>query len=516
MHDDPALLQRFSTSGDQEAFASLVQKHLSGVYSTALRRVAGDTHLAEDVTQRVFTRLAQKATALSQHPSLVGWLHTACRHEAAAVIRAEQRRKRREERAHAMSENESWEDIAPDWSKVSPVLDNAIDRLPTKDRDAILLRYVENRSFAEIAPLLELSEDAARMRVNRALEKLRSLLSARGIKSSTAALGAAIAGNALSAAPASLAASVTASALSVAGTQAGISLGILGFMSTGKIVTGIATTCILATGGLFLIQNQKTSVAESQLSAMQLKLNAAEEVSQKLKRELEQLSAQEDQANTVRTPPQTEKAQASSWNPITEGQALLARHPELSREFMAAHYAAYLRYYGPVFKKLQLTQSQIDKWLKISTFMVSQARPVSVGGEMLRDEMGNPRTIVLPFSSGVSPTDVPALMEGFSPEQAMALTNAQKRYVAEAQATNIVQSTFNSSTPLSATQSRLLFETLVSATYKSTQNNPPHINWNEVIKPASEYLNASQLALLHEWKAAEEQAAAVKNKEPKS
>lgn len=77
MIHDAELLRRHTEENSQEAFASLVRRHLSLVYSVALRKLGGDIHLAEDVAQQVFTDLATKASRLRRHPTLTGWLFTA-------------------------------------------------------------------------------------------------------------------------------------------------------------------------------------------------------------------------------------------------------------------------------------------------------------------------------------------------------------------------------------------------------------------------------------------------------
>src|SRR6185295_9056058 len=87
------------------------------------------------------------------------------------------------------------------------------------DRQAVLLRYFEGKSYADIGARLRLAENTARMRVERALEKLRDALGRRGLTSTTAGLAIALGNQAGVAAPAGLAASVTGAAL--AGTAAG-------------------------------------------------------------------------------------------------------------------------------------------------------------------------------------------------------------------------------------------------------------------------------------------------------
>src|SRR3954470_17071911 len=79
MVDDRELLRRYARHQAEEAFAELVQRHLPLVYSAALRQVGGDRHMAQDVTQSVFSDLARKAASLAQHELLTGWLYTSTR-----------------------------------------------------------------------------------------------------------------------------------------------------------------------------------------------------------------------------------------------------------------------------------------------------------------------------------------------------------------------------------------------------------------------------------------------------
>ncbi len=245
MQEDAELLRRYADEKSEEAFAELVRRHLNLVYSVALRQVAGDTHLAEDVAQRVFTALARKATALVERPALSGWLYRSAHFAASDVVRVERRRRAREQEMHAM--NSLLTDSAPpaDWEKVRPVLDIAIAELDERDRDAVALRFLEGRSFAEVGGRLRLTENAARMRVERALDKLHAALAGRGITSTAAALGVALANQAAATAPAGVAASVTGAAL--AGAAASGSVGAwLAFVTMSKINVGIAGAIVVA------------------------------------------------------------------------------------------------------------------------------------------------------------------------------------------------------------------------------------------------------------------------------
>lgn len=211
MTHDTELLARYAARRDESAFADLVRRHLDHVYATALRLVGGDAHLAEDVAQAVFTDLARKAGSLRDCPALSGWLHTSARFAVAKLVRTEQRRRQREQTALTMPATSPEPD--PGWEELRPVLDDAIGELDPADRDALLLRYFEKKLYAEVGTALGVSENAARMRVDRALDKLRTRLASRGITSTATAIGTALAGHVVGTAPVALVAQITRQAL---------------------------------------------------------------------------------------------------------------------------------------------------------------------------------------------------------------------------------------------------------------------------------------------------------------
>ena len=146
MADDRQLLHRFAEERSEAAFGELVTRHLPLVYSTAIRQAGGDEHLAKDVAQVVFTDFARKAPSLSKDVILAGWLHRATIFAARQILRGDRRRREREQQAVTMNAPSS--DTENDWQQIRPLLDEALDRLSKADRDALLLRFFEQQSFA--------------------------------------------------------------------------------------------------------------------------------------------------------------------------------------------------------------------------------------------------------------------------------------------------------------------------------------------------------------------------------
>lgn len=189
MNDDAQLLQRYARAGDDAAFAEVVRRRLGLVYAVALRRT-GDADRAKDAAQAVFIRLARDAAKMAQHPAFVGGLYRSAYNAAMDIVRAEAARAAREREAHAMHEPNS--EGSADTEQLRPLLDNAMLELDDADRDALLLRYYDQQAFAEIGRRLKLSENTARMRVQRALDKLRAVLERRGIVTTAGALAVAV------------------------------------------------------------------------------------------------------------------------------------------------------------------------------------------------------------------------------------------------------------------------------------------------------------------------------------
>ena len=207
--DDHELLAQYARSESDAAFATLVARYVNLVYSAALR-FTGNPHHAEEITQAVFINLARKAGNLGRGVVLSGWLYQTARLTAGNFVKGEIRRQRREQQAYMQSTLTEPESAA--WEQIAPLLEEAMGRLGETDRNAVVLRFFENKTAREVAATLKINEAAAHKRVNRALDKLRKIFSKRGVTLTATVIAGAVAANSVQAAPAGVAAAVTAAA----------------------------------------------------------------------------------------------------------------------------------------------------------------------------------------------------------------------------------------------------------------------------------------------------------------
>lgn len=219
--------QQYALRGSHEAFRRLVERHMDGVHSAAVRVLGGRRDMAEDVAQAVFALLARKAARLPPAIIPAAWLHRQTVRLSLNVLRSEIRRERREQKAaefHPMAMNENPQEA--DWSQVMPQVDQALLALSEADRQALVLRYIDQRELSEIGTALGLSTAAAQKRISRALEALRNRLTRRGVTLlSATALGVMLSDHAVQAAPAQAAATAAAKALSSMASAASASAG---------------------------------------------------------------------------------------------------------------------------------------------------------------------------------------------------------------------------------------------------------------------------------------------------
>lgn len=265
---DSELLRNYASTGSNEAFSALVAEYVGLVHSTALRKVE-DPHLAEEVAQAVFVILAQKAGSLSRKTVLSGWLYRTTLFAASHAVRAENRRRHREQKAFEM------ESLPPDppsnsvWAEIVPHLDEAMASLGEKDRNAILLRFFHNQDIKETAAATGQSVEATKKRIARAVEKLRRFFVRRGVFLNAVAVTSALSGSGAQAAPAGFAISIT-SAVAGQSAAAATSITLLAnqtmktlFWIKCKTVGSAALATLTALGTAALLANEAQKKAEA-------------------------------------------------------------------------------------------------------------------------------------------------------------------------------------------------------------------------------------------------------------
>jgi RNA polymerase sigma factor (sigma-70 family) len=250
---DGQLLARFTADRDEAAFATLLRRHGPMVLAVC-RRVLRDYRAAEDALQATFLVLARKAAALRKLDTLGPWLHGVA-YRTALKARTAGMRRRLDQASPGVEPagRDSADDVV--WRDLRPVLDEEVQRLPARYRNAVVLCYLEGRTNAEAAALLDCPRGTIATWLSRARERLRKRLSRRGLALSTGALAAVLTANAAPAAlPAALLvplikkivpATMGMSAGGAVSTQvAGLTKGVLNAMFLTKLK--VATVALLA------------------------------------------------------------------------------------------------------------------------------------------------------------------------------------------------------------------------------------------------------------------------------
>jgi RNA polymerase sigma factor (sigma-70 family) len=379
--NDSELLHHYTADHSEDAFNALVQRYLNLVYFAALRRTNGDAPLAQDVTQQVFAALAGHAAALQHHTVLTGWLYVTTRHAAANAMRAEQRRLHREKEAHAMQETSTSPEQSPDWDQLRPQLDHALDALNEHDRMAVLLRFFENRPFAEIGATLRVSEDAARVRVARALDKLRAVLMRRGITSTAAALAVVLASQSVIAAPPGLAASVTGfvltNPLAASAGSTAAAFNPWHFMSSTKILIAAASITIGLALGTAFYESHEAHRAQTALAAAGQENAGLRDHLQRAGAQIEEMENRLRAAETLAASRQKSADEAARKSAAQAAQVAAARQAiptdktttdilMASPEYLAL-YSQYFRNslrfsFGPLYRRLGFSPEQISEF----------------------------------------------------------------------------------------------------------------------------------------------------------
>lgn len=248
---DRELIEAWGRHESNEAFTELVNRYLNLVYAAARRQVR-DPHLAQDVAQAVFVVLARKASSLDSKTVLAGWFFRTTRFIAARALRGEARRHRHELEAATMNAYApSPQPAEAAWKKISPMLDQAVAALSATDRDAVLLRFFQDKTMRHVGEQLGMSEAAAKKRVRRAVDKLRRFFARRGVSLSAAVMAGALGLSVAEAAPLGLARRITSAHACPAagGVAAALAAEALSFLFWARI----RFASLMGTAGLVLL-----------------------------------------------------------------------------------------------------------------------------------------------------------------------------------------------------------------------------------------------------------------------
>ncbi len=490
---DSDLLRAYVEDGREMAFSELVQRHIGLVYRSALRQLAGDSHAAQDVTQAVFTLLARKAARLRNHTSLVGWLHTTTRRVAKDAIRSATRRGRREKEATTMNSAEN----APDWQALDPVIDDTLAELDEADRAAVLLRYFSGLPFAVVGAKLGIGENAARMRVDRALEKLRLGLRRRGIESTGVALSALLANEAVGTTiPAGLAAQISHTAVSTAGAGAAAAGGAAVLLSVGKLATLASFALLTASIGLISYglyvrhdarqrlagAEQRSRSAEENARTANERAAAVEERVRQLRRSIANAQADAD----VRTADITAAAnEPAEWDPRAEGSKFMERHPEVKTALRDWVLGLARFHYGPFLQELKLPPAQAERFLELMSKTSGLLMPFGPGGRQLEFSLSD---------EDWTKTFGADLDNVLGSHGGAKLQQYQRSMKARDDVASLASSLAFSEAPMTGEQAAALTAAFVAHSETTPGKGQPVIDWPALRQAAQAILAPSQLA----------------------
>ena len=257
---DIELLKAYAERGDEACFGELVKRHVALVYSTALRNVGGDVHLAEDVTQLVVMHLAHKAKSLLDQRALAGWLYRDAFFSSSKLVRSERRRLEREKQTTMPTQSAPADQTHT--NELLPILDEIISRLRPKERDVLVLRFFDGMEFRTAAALLGISEEAFQKRVERAVHKLRAALASKGVTAGSGVVTSALtAGGFMASTPPNLATVIAASSLtSVAAVKSSAFLTLVSNLAMTKFKIAGSALLVAAITAPLLIQHNALKI----------------------------------------------------------------------------------------------------------------------------------------------------------------------------------------------------------------------------------------------------------------
>jgi hypothetical protein len=254
--------------------------------------------------------------------------------------------------------------------------------LDDRDRHAVLLRYFQNKTLNEVGAVLNLTENAARMCVDRALDKLRGKLVRRGITTTTAALAVAVAANAVQAAPAGFAATISAGAIAGSAVHAStfiIATKTIAMTTLQKTIVAAALAAAVGTGIYAVHQGAQLRGRIRSLEEQQAPLTAQiGQLEQERSRASNQLAVLQEENARLKSGSNTtellklrgqvgtlrQRAAAQS-NPPASGLDKMMSDPAMKEYIRQAQKEKIKSMYADLFKELKLTPEQSEQFLQV-------------------------------------------------------------------------------------------------------------------------------------------------------
>lgn len=476
--DDEQLLRAYAIDRSEQAFRELVHRHVAVVHGVARRQSGIDAHLADDVTQRVFIALARKADSLRNQPTIVGWLYTAARLEASRAVRSEARRRNWEEKAGDMNHPQTHEASADlSWNKVQPVLDDAMAQLADSDRNAVLLRFFSGRSFADVGRVFQISEEAARKRVERAVEKLRQILAGRGIVSTSSALCTALGTNAAPTITEEAMTAIVAGAWQQVSAGSALSFGI--FMSSTKVSVAVAGAVILIAGAWVIRDSSRLKQAVAHQAAAISERSERAQQHDFLQRELAavqrrkaEMDAREREIINSAANPVRPYLQDPEYRALAYTASLARRHLEFQR----------------LYRQLRLSPEQTERFEHI----MARQDQANLDGQVARD-IGRDEQAVYRRSGPEWNSAMKELLgtDGMKQLQDYLRSMAVRNFV-----DGIAAKSYENGEPITLEQADKLIAVALANDPMYQQGkgtDPGKVSWNEVWDPAAKFLSAEQL-----------------------
>lgn len=489
MIDDQALLRAYLETKDESAFAELVRRHLPMVHTAALRRLGGDGHHAADVAQQVFVALARDATKLVRHPSLVAWLYVATRNIAISLARTEMRRRQRELNMTAFPDSEPTQS----WDRLRPLIDNAMDSLSDSDRHVVLLHYFQGLGFRDVGRLLGLSEDAARKRTERALEKLRTWLARSGVPSTSVALATLLTSQSSLAAPPALASQVLTTAIAAgnAATLGALTASTLIVMSPLKITTTIATATAILAVGWSLLEHRAARATQQELA--DLKHNLASKTPSTALRSRAQI-----QPSAV-DPTPTQRTDAPSFSVPDRQEGI--PYTELRRLQRIGIRAGIDPLFGAFFRLHGYSPEKIDQIKDLMVEGAEQIQDIGEAARRLHAESGKrpPPTTLREAAARVHAEEAEKMKTLLGPEDYVAWQDFAKTARFREITNELALLTYASASPLTATQTEQLVQILAASGPNGAPTlSPEELDWDRAKQQVGSVLSPAQQQMLEQ------------------